>query len=204
MSEDSWWFDFGDGVEQMLERDALVRGEDELAVWGGEFPAEKLPEFLAAWDFAAMPYRLWEYAHRITFTEPEVTEHELLERGRVFGAGGDLNFRRDGPRFLWNFTGEAATRAPPGFTFQNFWREHPSSELRRHDATALLWGDYREEHARWHDDRVGWATLDYPCADAGARTRGGRLRVRHTIFSDGGQPAFVWWKELERYGEGHD
>ncbi len=204
MPDELGWLDFEQAVEQMLERDALIRNEEELAVLGGEFTADRLAEFLAAWDFAAMPYRIWEYAHRITFTEPEARALDLLERGRLFGAGGDLSLRRDGARVLWSFTGAARTPAPADFDARNFWRKHPGSELRQHDATALLWGDYSDERQRWHDDRVGWADLNYPCADAGARVAGKRLSINYTVFSDGGQTAFIWWKELKRDGEGHD
>ena len=75
--------------------------EKNLAILGGEFDAGQLTAFLQAWDLSAMPWRIWEETSCIKFEQNTVPGCDtLLERGRLFGPGGDLALRRDGDRFL--------------------------------------------------------------------------------------------------------
>lgn len=201
-------FDFKEAVRQMADLTAEA-GANQVAIWGGRFKADdtetleqRLARFLASWDWAAcaMPYRIWEYAHRIEFTRdtlPQVIEHHLLERGRIFGSGGDLSLRRDSAHFYWHFIGRFAPllRAAE-WQGEDFFLVHPDCRFRQRDESALLWGEHRGQKNGidyWHDDRVGWAELLYPHAAAD------RLKINYTVFTDGGQAAFVWWKELQAY-----
>jgi hypothetical protein len=193
--------DFPRAVEELTRGRRL--GPDDLAVWGGEFPVARLGEFLAAWELprTEMPLAIWEHVDRIDFdrgTPPG--ESDLLERARVFGPEGDLDVRRDGDLVLWRFIGRKGARIPPGFGEQDFWAARPDVRLTACDQAALLWGDYRREGengGHWQDSRVGRANLRYPHAPTA------RVWVHYTVFSDGGQVAFVWWKEL-RDGPGYD
>ena len=204
-------FDFKQAVQQMTAPHAEV-GVGQVAIWGGKFNADdvetleqRLARFLTSWDWAAcaMPYRIWEYAHRIEFTRRDTpllmaTEHHLLERGRIFGSGGDLSLRRDSAYFHWHFIGRFTPllRAAE-WQAQDFFTTHPNCKFRQHDESALLWGEPRGQKNGvnyWQDDRVGWADLVYPHASTD------RLKICYTIFTDGGQAAFVWWKELKTHG----
>lgn len=98
------------------------------ALWGGQFPAARLGEFLAAWqlDQRDMPWRLWEWVSEIILAHtddqrtqaqaaPDPTNLDWLERGRAFGEGGDLSVRRDGDCVYWRFIGAADATLPDGF-----------------------------------------------------------------------------------------
>ena len=85
---------------------------------------------------------------------------------------------------------------PPGYGAKDFWGENPDVVFRQRDESALLWGAYKEESGRWQEDRVGWADLTYPHPG----TKEQRLEIHYTVFIDGGQVAFVWWKELKAHG----
>jgi hypothetical protein len=207
-------FNFKAAVQELVGPNSEV-GKEEIAIWGGELKAvdgktleQVLAQFLDAWDLPnrRMRYCIWEYTHRIEFnthTLPGEAEHHLLERGRVFGEGGDLSLRRDGQRFLWHFVGDGKNAKPNGVEISDFWND--SSELkanhdfklRPYDQTAMLWGEYRDDLGRWQDDRVGWAKLSYPVSGAEAKKKGKRLRLYYTVFTNAGHVAFVWWKELK-------
>lgn len=197
-------FDFEREVEKLVHA-PLLGGQNTqgIAIWGGQVAAIKLKDFLAAWDLRAMQYRIWEYVDRITFIEAGVADYDLLERGRIFGEGGHLSVRRDDDEFLWHFIGNfkgANDAALPGeFEKRDFWQEQPEVRLRCRDEEALLWGEYKETLGCWHDDRVGWADLSYP-APIEARKENPRVKLRYTVFTQDGQVAFVWYKELKNYG----
>jgi hypothetical protein len=215
-------FNFEQAVKQMLDKDSLIADGSEIVIWGGSFSTDRLPDFLKVWDFAAMPYVLKESAHDIDFRQEEAsaiasqiaTHHGLLERARIFGAnkdmtsGGDLNLRRDEDAFLWHFIGANDTARQvslaklqnAGFESKDFWKENPGCQLRLCDESALLWGDYKEDQNKWRDDRVGWAELFYPIADMMAKKNGQRMQIDYTVFTDSGQVAFVWWKEIKKHG----
>lgn len=200
--------DFKRAVEKLVT-DPFITKDSGIAIVGGELKAgdgetleQVLERFLRAWDLSNMPYRIWEYVRRIEFTTklPDASEYSLLERGRIFGTGGDLSLRRDGDRFLWHFIGPKVTTPPTGYEDKDFWDENSNVQLRQRDESALLWGDYKEALGRWQEDRVGWAKLDYPISSAQARKQGKRVEIRYTVFTDGGQVAFVWWKEIKDHG----
>lgn len=195
---DDFRFDFTAEAERLIDPANLVDAQSGVSIWGGEFTANKLPDFLTACDFSGIPNCIWEYAHCIEFAKeqlPNDAERCLLERGRVFGVSGDLSLRRDGGRFLWHFIGRSGVDMPEGFEKRDFWEAHPNTQLRRREEMALLWGQRKENDDSWQEDRVGWATLNYPISDSAAK----RVWIKYDIFTEGGQPAFVWWKELQSY-----
>ena len=192
--------DFKSEIDELLNP-AVQVGPGQVEIWGGEFPVEELARFLETWNLAsrAMEWRIWEYAHRIEFTRdsPPSEDLSLFERARLFGDDGDLTLRRDGDRVFWSFVGKAA---PPVEGGVSFWEKVPDARLRRWERTVLVWGEQQKRSSGtrpigWHEDRVGWADLRYPHPPAG------RLSLRYSEFSDGGQVAFVWWKELIAHGE---
>lgn len=200
--------DFDREVQQLVHQDPLIRADSGIAIWGGEVHAQRISEFLRAWDVTAMPYRLLEYAHRIEFTDgplPTAAELHLLERARLFGTGGDLSLRRHAHIFHWHFIGLQSMVRPKDVTLRDFWttspdiQANPALALRQCHESALLWGDYKAELGRWQDDRVGWASLIYPITTPTAKQPGKRVWLHYTVFTDGGQIAFVWWKELKEH-----
>lgn len=209
-------FDFKTQVVRLFNDPEL--GEGQLHIWGGKLEKndtetleQVLEGFLAAWGLPSrqMPWRIWEYANRIQFKEEDAVldaaQCSLLERGRVFGTGGDLSLRRDGDRWLWHFISTIAgpPTQGPDWDARNFWKERPDREinpnlrLRQRTEKALLWGEYRkteDDQNYWHEDRVARATLAYPHAPAK------RLEIEYDVFTDGGQVAFTWWKGVRKHG----
>jgi hypothetical protein len=185
--------DFGRAVEELRSPAATVTA-GQVEIWGGQVEAEGVLDFLGKWDLASrsMPWRIWEHTNEIRFNEEglDAKDLPLLERGRLFGPGGDLSLRRDDDYFLWQFIG---TFVAPIQGAKPFWDQHPGLELKKWDGSVLLWGAFDNLKNRWWEDRVGWADLRYPHAAKG----GDRLWLHYTEFSDGGQVAFVWWKELK-------
>jgi hypothetical protein len=198
-------FNFEDEVDLMAENPPIGK-ESSIIIWGGVFKEERFKDFMSAWSFADM-YVIQEHAHKIDFqladADSIVNQNpELLERMEIFGASGNLSLRRNGDQFLWHFIsddGQARQETLNKFAVANlevkkFWDENTEHKLYRRDESALLWGDYDTNFNRWHDDRVGWANLDYP---TGQRKR---MQIDYTVFTDYGQTAFVWWKELKQHG----
>ena len=175
-----------------LRNPAAQLGKDQIHIWGGQCREEVLSAFLKAWDFPAckMPLAIWEYADRIEFTgtTPDAGGLALIERARLFGHGGDLSLRRDGEVFLWHFIGTFMPPVEAGGC--SFWDCNPQTVLRRRDARALLWGENKGAGDLWEEDRTGWAKLRYPHPAVD------RLTLKYAELSNGGQVAFVWWKEL--------
>jgi len=207
-------FDFNKEVERMLDEETLVKDDSQVVIWGGKFTGDKLSDFVDAWDFGGMPYVIQEQTHRIAFRLEENSSHiatllkknhALLERAEVFGGSGNLSLRRDSNSFLWHFIGandiarqNSLTKLQAKkFNIKDFWQENSNCQLRTRDESALLWGDYDTTLNRWQDDRVGWADLSYPITDAKARQDKKRVQIDYTVFTEAGQVAFVWWKELK-------
>lgn len=180
--------------------------EKDLAIWGGSLELTTLAQnlelksFLEAWDFVNMPYRIWEYSYEIKFqsnTLPAAEDYKFLERGRVFGEGGDLKLRRDGDTMRWNFIGKKDTKLE-SFKFDDFWDtvDKNTFKLRKHPESVLLWGEYSTEAKRWIDDRVGWANLCYPVDKANCK-EGTRVILHYDAFTQSGHTMFGWFRELE-------
>lgn len=178
--------DFSKAVKDLLSPGATV-APGQVEIWGGRVEVGGMVDFLGKWDLPSheMPWRIWEYTNEIRFNNAGLDPGDLplLERGRLFGPGGDLSLRRDDDYFLWHFIG---TFAAPIKEAMPFW----GPDLKTRDGSVLLWGHFDSSQKRWWEDRVGWAELRYPHAPRP------RLWLHYTEFSDGGQVAFVWWKEL--------
>ncbi len=172
-------------------------GEADLAIWGGICAEAELTAFLSKWGLSEMPFRIWEYASRIDFNRGMLPgDVNLLERGRLFGEGGDLELRRDGAIFRWRFIGKPGAQSPSGHQPEpdNFWAKNKVVTFHCCDENALLWGERKENQSRWFDDRVGRALLDYPEPAASAAWQ--RVRIRYWTFSRAGRIEFVWLREL--------
>lgn len=185
-----------------LKKERMVGKNTGIVIWGGQFPEKRLGSFFTAWEYSQMAYRIWEYADHCDFVSqqlPRAEDYFLLERGRIFGNMGDLELRRDAGEFFWHFIGNSPIVRPDGFVVKDFWQENSAAQLREEHGSALLWGDYKENIGFWCDDRVAHKTLKYPVLAQEARKNGQRIQIDYTIFTDGGQVAFVWWKELKKY-----
>jgi hypothetical protein len=182
--------------DELIQRlaDAPVRTEEDLSIWGGDFEAARLADFLKGWKLEQreIPWRVWEQVSQIVFRwETLPGNPELLERGRLFGPGGDLSLRRDGNRFLWHFIGPAEVEPPAGFEARNYWEDKERYPLREHDETVLLWGEWYSDPGRWLEDRAGRADLQYP-----KMLGEERVWLDYGRYEEAGQTAFIWYRGL--------
>lgn len=172
-------------------------GQEELSIWGGRVSEADVCDFLKGWKrLGKMPYRIWEYVSEIVFERDSLPNKlALLERGRLFGEGGDLELRRDGQEFTWRFIGPAGVKPPSGdYSMQEYWSNHDGISFYQRDEIALLWGKWNGH--RWRDDRVGAARLEYP-ASAGWQ----RVQIHYKTFSRAGRVEFVWYTCLSEWKE---
>lgn len=187
---------------QSLRKEELW-GRDKIVIRGGRCPENRLDDVLRAWDLPRddVPWCIWEHTDRIVIRRLRGRpSHRFLERGRVFGPGGDLAFRRDGERgeaFLWRFLGPltAAVPASPSFAGRDFWEGKNNLHFRRREGRALLWGSRAPGGLGWMDTRVARARLHYPVAPTASGPQ--RVSVRYATFGRGGRIEFVWLQELE-------
>lgn len=195
MSDQQRAMNFGELAQEV--RDPVRRwGREKLAIWGGWCTEADVLTLLKQWPEhdTAMPYRIWEYASEIVFEERTLpAEVRWLERGRLFGSGGDLALRRDGDRFRWRFVGPDGACSPDGFDAKDFWRTEPEARFHENKETALLWGERKEDFDLWFEDRTARAKLKYPW------DRAGRVQVKYQTFSRAGRVEFVWLLGLEAY-----
>lgn len=171
-------------------------GVEHLSIWGGTCLETELLTLVNTWpDRVKMPYRIWEYTDHITIgKEDEPEGYEWLERGRIFGVGGDLSIRRDGEGFRWWFIGLQGTEPPE--TFKKSGTPYFNGERKgdlfceNTDNKAMLWGNREKDKAFW-DDRVAGASIDYPVDEHATRAF-----IEYTTYSRAGQVVFVWMKKL--------
>lgn len=166
-------------MAEWLDLVMLVRGmyaarqskHKRPAVVGGCFAAEKLQAFLVACGVPrqGMPWALWQWTDRIDLQHGAGIPGDVdyLDRGRLFGAEGDLELRRDGNRFRWRYVGEHNDALLLSVQAGEFGTSEPATgadtvQLSPYERTALLWGEDKSGQGKWHEDRVGWANLDYP------------------------------------------
>jgi len=169
-------------------------GREHLAIWGGTCSEDILLDFIQDWPLEQMPCRIWKYTNRIAFEEQPPTNATLLERGRLFGVGGDLELRRDGNVFRWRFVGKLGIRLPKGYDTDeaNFWTDNQEAAFHCYEETALLWGKRSSEG--WYDDRVAAADLRYPVDGEPER-----VQVHYKTFSRAGCIEFVWFTGLSEW-----
>ena len=165
-----------------------------LNIVGGKIPASGIAAWLKQWDLSQMPWRLWEWVSDLKLEKdtPLPATFDLVEHGRLFGQGGDLALRRDGVDFYWRFVGPKTAIVPSTPKPRDFWQEYPNKTLHRIEQQAILWGAWQDGLARWYDDRVGWAGLNYPQAFAKQRN----VYVHYYEYLDAGRVAFVWMHDL--------
>lgn len=199
--------------------------ETRPVIWGGRFDATCLINFLKTWDLAQrdMPWRLWEWISDISMDHVKrgnaglPVDPQFLERGRIFGADGDLSLRRDGDQILWNFVGrrgtalsgnfhweEPAKDTPPEkdieafFTVADYWTYHPQVVLEGRQREVLLWGEERIHNENpvgtWHDDRV--SNVKHPLVYPEMSGKD-RVRLSYCEYSRGDVIEAVWWLRLE-------
>ncbi|MBN2001743.1 MAG: hypothetical protein JXA21_00185 [Anaerolineae bacterium] len=189
-----------------MDANRIVTRKD-LAIRGGKFPASGVTTFLKLWATAwpQMPWRIWEWVSDIQFTADNAlpNDPQWLERGRVFGAGGDLELRRDGEWFRWRFVG--LPKALPsenlqngGFLMSDYWSQY-TDPLTPVEHSALLWGQELRDGETplkiWQDDRVGGAmNLVYP--GMSGKSSLGRAQLNYREYLCGGNVEAVWWYDL--------
>jgi len=169
-------------------------GRDHLTILGGICAENDLSAFLQQWDLTQVPYRIWEYVSEIVFEKDTLPQNvALLERGRLFGPGGDLELRRDGATFAWRFIGPAGVRPPAGgYNAQDYWESDPQAMFHQHEETALLLGRWNCQ--MWAEDRVGAARLNYPATSK-------RVQIHYRTYSRAGRVEFVWLIGLSKWKE---
>ena len=189
--------DFAGLVDQVFQPQV---GPEMLSIWGGQCPESDVLTLAQQWStLADLPYRLWETSSAISFEQDSWPEEAgWLERGRLFGSGGDLSLRRDGNHFWWHFVGQPNLTAPAVGQPQNFWEDgepegEPETRYYQNEETALLWGERRAGFDLWFDDRAAKADLDYPFDAVG------RSQIRYRTYSRAGRVEFVWLLAVEAY-----
>lgn len=172
-------------------REAKLAEAERPTILGGEFPAERLNDFLSAWQtrWEAMPYRIWEHISLIEFAD-EPKQPEFLQRAEIFGEGGHLSLRRDGNRWLWRYVGETVALPLDEFGVVDFWKTNPGCQLRRYAESVILWSEKKGSDNLWSDGRVAAAHLNYPV------TSNGRVYLHFWRYTENGQTAFVWHRKL--------
>lgn len=177
-------------------------GPKELTILGGRCAENDLRGLLQEWNLAEMPFRVWEYCSEIVFEKGTIPQNiALLERGRVFGEGGDLMLRRNGIDFQWRFIGPAGITEPTtDYEPQNYWKANINVLFHKNEETSLLWGKWNGE--QWIEDRVGAAKLNYPVT---GQSKDERVQLNYKTFSRVGQVEFVWYTGMSLWkGFGND
>jgi hypothetical protein len=203
-------------IVQEIKQDKRY-GEKDLAIWGGLCMEAELSVLLESkngvkekttenaesdpsepsnlWKLTEMPFRLWGYTSWIDFQSNTLpTEISLLERGRLFGEGGDLTIRRDCTNFRWHFVGKSGLRPPKACKAEDFWVNNKEITFHRNDEIALLWGECSDPNTSWFDSRVGQAILNYPVSKAWKR-----VQIQYWAFSRVGRIEFVWLRGLKEW-----
>jgi len=173
-------------------------GKENLSIWGGYCDERDLLQFLQEWGLNSMPYRIWKYTSEIVFNQNKLPANiVLLQRGRLFGEGGDLEFRREGAGFRWRFIGPAGVQPPTGdYGKHDYWVTHRGVTFHCHEEMVLLWGQWNAEKGRWVEDRIGAAPLNYPVPSEWQR-----VQVHYKAFSRAGRMEFVWYTGLSEWKE---
>ena len=175
-------------------------GQGDLTILGGQCAESQLLKFLEQWDIVSMPFRVWEYVSEVVFEKDtpgdKLGNIALLERGRIFGKGGDMMLCRKGISFDWRLIGPPGTQPPHGdYGTQTYWKNHPEATFHQYEEKSLLWGKWNGR--QWSEGRVAAAKLNYPAA-------GERLQLHYKVYSQGGQVQFVWYTGLSEWKEAAD
>lgn len=185
-------------VSQMLSETA--QGPEEVGIWGGRFAEGELSAFLGLWTLPRdlMPWGIWLWTDNIRFDHRGLApgDQAYLERGRIFGLGGDLGLRRVYGDFMWRFVGRPAELPKDAaneekYGAQDYWDNRSGSRLRARERSALLWGEDHSGAGLWQEDRVGWAHLAYP------KVRASRVKLCYREYLLGSRVEAVWWLGLQ-------
>lgn len=166
-----------------------------LMIVGGTIEEAKAPAWLNQWELQSLPWRLWEEVSALKLEKNTSLplDFALVERGQLFGEGGDLTLRRDGAIFRWHFIGPENAKVQKTSDMLNFWDQPSATVLHCVAQKAILWGVWRPELGRWHDNRVGWANLQYPAELNGKD----HVYVHYDEYLESGRVAFVWLRDLQ-------
>jgi len=194
----NWHVDFGKLCREVGQPQ---KGRPDLSILGGQCPEKEVLPFLQQWNLTGMPYRIWEYASEIQFIMETLPANiVLLERGRLFGTGGDLALRRNTDVFEWRFVGLAGTQVPTSdYHVQDYWGSHPNMCFHQYERTALLWGEFNGRC--WAENRVAAAHLNYPAKE---KAKGNRMKLNYKVFCHAGHVQFVWYTGLDEWRESSD
>ena len=167
----------------------------DLIIIGGTIEEAKAPAWLNQWNLESMPWRLWEEVSALSLEKSTSIplDFALVERGQLFGEGGDLTLRRDGDIFRWRFIGPKTANVQKTPDALSFWSEYPNTVLHCVEQKAILWGAWRNDLDRWHDNRVGWANLQYPAELNGKA----HVYIHYDEYLESGRVAFVWLRDLK-------
>lgn len=166
----------------------------DLTVFGGTIEEQKALAWLSLWDLQLLPWRIWEEVSALRVEKGTLLPQELalVERAQFFGEGGDLTLRRDGDIFRWHFVGPKTAMVHKTPDALDYWDQPSASTLYRVEQQAILWGVWRKELGRWHDNRVGWANLQYP-AELNGRSH---VYIHFDEYLESGRVAFVWLRDI--------
>lgn len=166
----------------------------DLTIVGGTIQETTVLNWLGRWNLQSLPWRLWEEVSALSLEKdtPLPSSFALVERGQLFGEGGDLTLRRDGDLFRWHFIGPRTANVPMTADALDYWVESTTTVLHCVKQQAILWGVWRSDLGRWHDNRVGWANLQYPAEFNGKP----HVYIHYDEYLESGRVAFVWLRDL--------
>jgi hypothetical protein len=183
---------YADKIDLFIPEERI--GEKGLQIWGGDkIDADALQQFISTWSKSEMPFVIIETVREIAIKKNydfSTIVPDTVERIRIFGAGGDLDIRRDANRFRWRYIGKKGL--PEKVDGENFWANNSDKKFFMEEKDALLWGKYNSDRVVWHDNRVAKAKLSYPIDDNPKR-----VKIRYRTLSETGVIAFVWFVAIE-------
>lgn len=176
----------------LTQRTACSRAD--LTIVGGTIEDQEALEWLNRWDLQSLPWRIWEEVSVLRLEKDTALPQDfaLVERAQCFGNGGDLTLRRDGGVFRWHFIGAKTAKVHRTPDAMDYWDQPSASTLYRVEQQAILWGVWRKELGRWHDNRVGWANLQYP-AELNGKSH---VYIHFDEYLESGRVAFVWLRDI--------
>lgn len=181
---------FEDKINSLLQKRIA---KDDIQIWGGEIEEDNLQQFISTWNQSEMPFVILETVREIIITKDydfSTLAPHTVDRIRIFGAGGDLDIRRDTDDFRWRYIGE--NKLPEKVKGEDFWEKNPNKMYFKEEKEALLWGKYNSDRNLWHDDRVAKAKLSYPIVEHLER-----VKIRYRTLSEHGVIAFVRFVAIE-------
>lgn len=193
-------------IQQAFDRAKLaeerMKDASDLVIWGGEFKADALNDFLSAWGHA-LKKLTWRMVELVSSFDVKRKDQDLfddendVERLRLFGEQGDLDIRRDGNRFYWRFIAENMDEWPDlGVYLEedgDFFAVNPKHQFQVVTKCYYQW--------RGGDDRVGLDLSSYfPQYKHGQGAPGIDLKQEHYLVD--GRVVFVRYVGYEEESNG--